>query len=133
MRAHFVNMPSELSDAARVDGASTWDLFWQIHLPLARRADCFARDPHDRLDVEPVSPAAGARRGPKPADDGWWAGSLPGPLCQQCPLAVCRHDIDPGAHPRHLHIIPTSDHHSPTPGLGKGVSAGLGPTQSLFS
>jgi raffinose/stachyose/melibiose transport system permease protein len=36
MRAHFVNMPSELSDAARVDGASTWDLFWQIHLPLAR-------------------------------------------------------------------------------------------------
>jgi raffinose/stachyose/melibiose transport system permease protein len=27
MRAHFVNMPSEISDAARVDGASTWDLF----------------------------------------------------------------------------------------------------------
>lgn len=36
MRTHFVNMPSEISDAARVDGASTWDLFWQIHLPLAR-------------------------------------------------------------------------------------------------
>jgi raffinose/stachyose/melibiose transport system permease protein len=36
MRTHFVNMPTELSDAARVDGASTWDLFWQIHLPLAR-------------------------------------------------------------------------------------------------
>jgi raffinose/stachyose/melibiose transport system permease protein len=36
MRAHFVNMPSEISDAARVDGASTWDLFWQIHIPLAR-------------------------------------------------------------------------------------------------
>ena len=36
MRAHFVNMPSEISEAARVDGASTWDLFWKIHVPLAR-------------------------------------------------------------------------------------------------
>jgi raffinose/stachyose/melibiose transport system permease protein len=36
MRAHFINMPSEISDAARVDGASTWDLFSRIHLPLAR-------------------------------------------------------------------------------------------------
>ena len=36
MRAHFVNMPGELSEAARVDGASTWDLFWRIHVPLAR-------------------------------------------------------------------------------------------------
>jgi raffinose/stachyose/melibiose transport system permease protein len=36
MRAHFVNMPHELSEAARVDGASTWDLFRRIHMPLAR-------------------------------------------------------------------------------------------------
>ena len=36
MRAHFVNMPSEISEAARVDGANTWDLFWRIHVPLAR-------------------------------------------------------------------------------------------------
>jgi raffinose/stachyose/melibiose transport system permease protein len=36
MRAHFINMPAEVSDAARVDGATTWDLFWRIHLPLAR-------------------------------------------------------------------------------------------------
>jgi raffinose/stachyose/melibiose transport system permease protein len=36
MRAHFANMPSEVSEAARVDGASTWDLFWRIHVPLAR-------------------------------------------------------------------------------------------------
>ena len=36
MRAHFVNLPGELSEAARVDGASTWDLFWRIHVPLAR-------------------------------------------------------------------------------------------------
>ncbi|HVM71126.1 MAG TPA: carbohydrate ABC transporter permease [Anaerolineales bacterium] len=36
MRAHFVNMPAEISEAARVDGASIWDLFWKIHVPLAR-------------------------------------------------------------------------------------------------
>ncbi len=36
MRAHFVNTPAEISEAARVDGATTWDLFWQIHVPLAR-------------------------------------------------------------------------------------------------
>jgi raffinose/stachyose/melibiose transport system permease protein len=36
MRAHFINMPTEISEAARVDGATTWDLFWQIHVPLAR-------------------------------------------------------------------------------------------------
>jgi raffinose/stachyose/melibiose transport system permease protein len=36
MRAHFVNMPVEISEAARVDGASVWDLFTRIHLPLAR-------------------------------------------------------------------------------------------------
>jgi raffinose/stachyose/melibiose transport system permease protein len=36
MRAHFVNMPEEISEAARVDGATIWGLFWRIHLPLAR-------------------------------------------------------------------------------------------------
>ena len=36
MRAHFANMPSEITEAARVDGASTWDLFRRIHVPLAR-------------------------------------------------------------------------------------------------
>jgi raffinose/stachyose/melibiose transport system permease protein len=36
MRAHFVNVPGEVSEAARVDGASAWDLFWRIHVPLAR-------------------------------------------------------------------------------------------------
>jgi raffinose/stachyose/melibiose transport system permease protein len=36
MRAHFVGMSTEISEAARLDGATTWDLFWRIHLPLAR-------------------------------------------------------------------------------------------------
>jgi raffinose/stachyose/melibiose transport system permease protein len=36
MRAHFVNMPIEISEAARVDGATTWGLFRHIHVPLAQ-------------------------------------------------------------------------------------------------
>ncbi|MCU0463118.1 MAG: carbohydrate ABC transporter permease [Anaerolineae bacterium] len=36
MRAHFVNMPDDISEAARVDGATLWDLFWRIHIPIAR-------------------------------------------------------------------------------------------------
>ncbi|MBC6461412.1 carbohydrate ABC transporter permease [Actinomadura sp. HBU206391] len=38
MRAHFVNVPSEISEAARVDGTTTWQLFWRVHVPLARPA-----------------------------------------------------------------------------------------------
>ena len=35
MRAHFVNMPEDLSEAARIDGAGTASLFWRIHVPLS--------------------------------------------------------------------------------------------------
>ena len=45
MRAHFVNMPSEISEAARVDGANTWELFWRIHVPLARAPIASLGDP----------------------------------------------------------------------------------------
>lgn len=38
MRAHFVNMPEELSEAARIDGAGTWQLFSRIHVPLSAPA-----------------------------------------------------------------------------------------------
>jgi raffinose/stachyose/melibiose transport system permease protein len=38
MRAHFVTMPGELSEAVRVDGATTWQLFWRIHIPLSAPA-----------------------------------------------------------------------------------------------
>jgi len=36
MNAHFANMPNEITESARVDGAGTWDLFRRIHIPLAR-------------------------------------------------------------------------------------------------
>lgn len=38
MRAHFIGVPQELSEAARVDGASTFQQFWRVQLPLARPA-----------------------------------------------------------------------------------------------
>ncbi|WDZ83941.1 carbohydrate ABC transporter permease [Micromonospora cathayae] len=38
MRAHFVSVPPELSEAARTDGSNTWQLFWRIQVPLARPA-----------------------------------------------------------------------------------------------
>ncbi|GAA3828790.1 carbohydrate ABC transporter permease [Sphaerisporangium flaviroseum] len=38
MRAHFVNMPEELSESARIDGANVWQLFWRVHVPLAMPA-----------------------------------------------------------------------------------------------
>ena len=38
MRAHFINVPPELGEAARVDGASTWQEFRRIQLPLAMPA-----------------------------------------------------------------------------------------------
>ena len=38
MRAHFVGVPAELSEAARVDGANMWQELRHIHLPLARPA-----------------------------------------------------------------------------------------------
>jgi raffinose/stachyose/melibiose transport system permease protein len=38
MRAHFVAMPGDLSEAAQIDGANTWQQFWRIHVPLAMPA-----------------------------------------------------------------------------------------------
>jgi raffinose/stachyose/melibiose transport system permease protein len=38
MRAHFVNVPKEMGESAEVDGASAWQQFWLIQVPLARPA-----------------------------------------------------------------------------------------------
>jgi len=34
MRSFYMDLPEELADAARVDGASEWQVFWRIMLPL---------------------------------------------------------------------------------------------------
>lgn len=36
MRAFFIDLPTELEQSARVDGASEWQIFWRIMLPLVR-------------------------------------------------------------------------------------------------
>lgn len=38
MRAHFMGVPRELTEAAEMDGAGWWRALWHVHLPLARPA-----------------------------------------------------------------------------------------------
>ncbi|MDR0626137.1 MAG: carbohydrate ABC transporter permease [Bifidobacteriaceae bacterium] len=38
MRQFFLSIPQELEEAARVDGANQWQVYWRIMLPLARPA-----------------------------------------------------------------------------------------------
>ena len=38
LRGFFEDIPQDLADAAAIDGAGIWTLFWQIMLPLARPA-----------------------------------------------------------------------------------------------
>lgn len=36
VRQFFMNLPQELIDSARIDGASNWQVFWDIVLPLSK-------------------------------------------------------------------------------------------------
>ena len=38
LRQFFLTIPRELADAARVDGANPWQIYWNIYMPLARPA-----------------------------------------------------------------------------------------------
>ena len=38
LRQSFLSLPRELEDAARLDGASEWNVFWRVALPSARPA-----------------------------------------------------------------------------------------------
>ncbi len=38
LRQYFLTVPRELVDAARMDGASLFQIFWQVHMPLAKPA-----------------------------------------------------------------------------------------------
>lgn len=38
MRQSMVTIPEELLDAARIDGASEWGIFWRVGIPLSRGA-----------------------------------------------------------------------------------------------
>ncbi|NOY77338.1 MAG: carbohydrate ABC transporter permease, partial [Calditrichaeota bacterium] len=38
LRQFFLTLPRELEDAARIDGAGTWTIYWRIILPLSKPA-----------------------------------------------------------------------------------------------
>ena len=38
LRQFFMTLPSELEDAAKIDGCSLWRIYWQIILPLCKPA-----------------------------------------------------------------------------------------------
>jgi multiple sugar transport system permease protein len=38
LREYFASLPDEYGEAARIDGAGPWRIFWRIYLPLARPA-----------------------------------------------------------------------------------------------
>ncbi len=102
MRAHFVNVPDDVSEAARIDGANTWQLFWRIHVPLATPAISSLGDPAVPLDVEPVPARDRVGRRSGQAHDGRCAGRLPGPVGDRHPVVVRRLAADPRADPDRL-------------------------------
>ena len=38
LRQFFLNIPTELAEAARVDGLNWWGIFWRIYIPLSKPA-----------------------------------------------------------------------------------------------
>jgi multiple sugar transport system permease protein len=38
LREYFASLPTEYGEAARIDGAGAWRIFWRVYLPLARPA-----------------------------------------------------------------------------------------------
>lgn len=38
LRQYFLTIPNELEDAARIDGANSWQIYWRVMLPLCRPA-----------------------------------------------------------------------------------------------
>lgn len=38
LRQFFLGLPTELEEAARIDGANTWTIFWRVVLPLSKPA-----------------------------------------------------------------------------------------------
>ncbi len=132
MRAHFINMPSELSEAARVDGATTWDLFWHIHLPLGEARPVSPRHPPVRLDLEPVPARLGARRGSTPADHGRRPWCLSGPLRDEHPAPVRRVPADPHPDVDRLPALPAAVHLGPAAGFAERLNEPMTHASAMF-
>ena len=104
------DVPAELFDSMRVDGASEWAMLWRLAFPLTRPAlltvtiynaltiwNGFPPSPHPHPEPEQAHPAIG------PVD-------LPGPVQRQRPSGSRVGAPDPAAHPAAIR------HRSPTDG-----------------
>ena len=38
LRQHFKTVPKSLAEAARIDGANTWQIIWKVYMPMAKPA-----------------------------------------------------------------------------------------------
>ena len=102
---------------------------WRYHVgpvpknspPARASADRVAWDPHVHLDMEPVSPRAGACRGPIAENDGWCVGSVPGPLRNQCPTVMRWYDHHSDSYPPRVCAVPAPDYQGSTPRRGQGM------------
>ena len=76
--AFIRSMPTELEESARLDGATTWQVFWKIIFPLL--APMNATVGHLRLPrlMERLPAAADDDRRSRPADPSRRADALPG-------------------------------------------------------
>ena len=54
LRAFFAQIPSELEEAARLDGCGDWSLFWRVMLPMALPGGGHHGDPELHLLLERV-------------------------------------------------------------------------------
>ena len=106
MRAHFLNMPRELSEAARVDGATTWQLFWRVHVPLARPAVSSLGILLTVWTWNQFLLAIVLVDDPAKTNDGGGARRLPGPVGRGHPAPVGRVAAHPGADDHRLRHLP---------------------------
>ena len=123
MRAHFVNMPDELTEAARIDGATTWQLFWGVHVPLARPALVSLAILTTVWTWNQFLLAIVLVNNPLERTMAGSARSLPGRLGDERASALGRVAADPRADDHHLLRLPTPFHLGPAPGLAEGITA----------
>ena len=81
--AFFLEFPGEIEDAAHIDGCNTWQMVFQVVMPLSMPALVSVIDLSDRIPVERV--LAGTDRHPRrrAAHDSPWPDEVPGPVVDQ--------------------------------------------------
>ena len=132
MRAHFVNMPDELTEAARIDGATTWQLFWGVHVPLARPAIVSLAILTTVWTWNQFLLAIVLVNNPLEADDGRSPRRVPGRLGDRHPASLGRLAADPRADDHHLLRLPAPVHLRPAPGIAQGLErGGIPPTSAV--